>query len=121
MRVFLADENLDAIIIEAMRLARFEVHAIAEISPGAKDDEVLHLAVEHDALLVTEDKDFGELVYRIGRASSGVLLVRLAGMPLARKAALVVATLNHHAEDLHGAFSVLGRRSLRIRRGIWSK
>ena len=70
-----ADENIDRGIIERLRRDGHLVDWIAELSPSVSDEEVLRLAVEGGAVLVTEDKDFGELVYRCGLAHSGVLLV----------------------------------------------
>jgi predicted nuclease of predicted toxin-antitoxin system len=46
-----------------------DVLYVAEMSPGIDDEEVLGAANEHDALLPTADKDFGELVFRLGRVS----------------------------------------------------
>ena len=61
---FVADENVDAAVVRALREAGHEVTWIAEIEPAATDEQVLNLADEQRAVLVTEDKDFGELVYR---------------------------------------------------------
>lgn len=111
-----ADENVDAPIVEAMRSSGHEVWYVAEQDRGITDDDVLHRASGQSALLITSDKDFGELVLRQGKASSGVLLLRLAGLPAAKKAELVVRALEDHGSELRGAFSVLAARALRIRR-----
>jgi predicted nuclease of predicted toxin-antitoxin system len=52
------------------------VIALAEISPRASDDTVLNLACDEGRILLTEDKDFGELVYAAGQKSCGVILIR---------------------------------------------
>ena len=111
-----ADEGIDRQIVDALRADGQHVDAIAESCPGAPDELVLAKAAEIGALLLTFDKDFGELVYRQGRASAGVLLVRLAGEASTRKAELVVRVVASREAELVGAFSVLESDRLRIRR-----
>ncbi|HAK95105.1 MAG TPA: hypothetical protein DCM87_08920 [Planctomycetes bacterium] len=76
---------------------------------------MLEWARANDAILLTDDLDFGELVFRQRRAASGVLLLRMAGLSLARKRAIVLDALNEHGQDLYGRFAVLDLRQLRIR------
>jgi hypothetical protein len=64
---------------------------------------------------VTVDKDFGELVFRLRRAASGVLLVRLPGLSSDEKAALVASAVRDHGTQMPGAFSVVSPGLLRIR------
>ena len=71
-----ADENVGRGIVERLRWDGHSVAWVAELSPGISDEEVLRLAADGPAVLVTEDKDFGELVYRRGLAHAGVVLVR---------------------------------------------
>ena len=71
-----ADENVDRGIVERLRRDGHQVVWVAELSPSAPDEDVLAIAVTHHAVLVTEDKDFGELVYRRGLAHSGVVRLR---------------------------------------------
>ena len=66
-------------------------------------------------MLVTADSDFGELVFRQGRAHAGVLLLRVSGLTEAEKVRLVVAAVRDHGSGLLGAFSVLTPTALRIR------
>ena len=76
----LADEGVDRVIVERLRQAGHSVQYVAEMSPGITDEVVMDLANRASALLVTADKDFGELVFRQGRITSGVMLFRLAGL-----------------------------------------
>ena len=89
---------------------------VAEMEPGIPDDVVLDLANEQSDVLLTADKDFGELVFRQHRLSSGVMLVRLAGVPPDRKAEIVASVINQHGDELSGAFAVLTPGAFRIRR-----
>ena len=59
-----ADENVDAPIVAALRGADHRVIYARELHPGIDDARVLEMANSHGALLLTSDKDFGELVFR---------------------------------------------------------
>lgn len=113
---FVADEGIDAQIIAAMQRAGLEVLYVAELSPGITDPEVLELARADSSVLVTADKDFGELVFRQGIATHGVVLIPLAGVPAETKAATVCAVVQKHGHELAGSFTVVSDRAVRIRR-----
>ena len=112
----LADESVDRQIVDRLRQDGHAVRYVAEMDPGISDDTVLDLAYREADVLLTADKDFGELVFRQGRLTSGILLVRLAGLSPARKADVVSSSVSQHSAELPGAFAVLSARSLRIRR-----
>ena len=78
--------------------------------------EVLRSAVADSALLITADKDFGELVFRQGLINSGVLLIRLAGLAPESKAELISSVLENHEGELAGNFTVITPGLVRIRR-----
>ncbi len=61
---FLADEGVDGQIVARLRLEGYDVAYIAELNVGAVDPAILKLANEDDRILITRDKDFGELAYR---------------------------------------------------------
>ena len=112
----LADESVDKPIVERLRLEGHNVLYVAELSPSITDDDVLTEANERGALLLTADKDFGELVFRQGRVHAGVMLLRLAGIMEPTKADLVAQVYREHASELLEAFSVVSPGALRIRR-----
>ncbi len=72
--MLLVDESVDRPIVERLRQDAHDCVYIAELSPSINDDQVLQEANIRNALLLTEDKDFGELVYRLGRVHGGVVL-----------------------------------------------
>lgn len=109
------DESVDAAITEALRIHGFVVISIAEDQSSISDNEVLEVANKHAALLVTEDKDFGELVVRLKKPHHGILLIRLAGFPSHEKATVAVNAISNHFKELKNAFSVLDHNKLRIR------
>jgi predicted nuclease of predicted toxin-antitoxin system len=112
----LANENLPLDLVDALRSAGHEVTWIRTAAPGLDDKSVLAKAVAEDRLLITFDKDFGELAFRQGLPiTSGVILCRVSansGMDAAEK---VVAALNSR-QDWPGHFSVIDERRVRMRR-----
>jgi predicted nuclease of predicted toxin-antitoxin system len=111
-----ADENIDRQIVERLRYDGHTVEWIAEFLPSASDEEVLRRAADGNAVLVTEDKDFGELVYRRRMAHTGVLLVRLEGLGNMAKAEIVSQAVRDNEPDLPGAFAVVSPDFVRLRR-----
>ncbi len=112
---FLADESLERQIVERLRQDGHLILYVAEMEPGIADDTVLDLANQEEALLLTADKDFGELVFRLRRLATGVVLVRLAGLSPTSKAEIVSRAINQHAQELLRAFIVITPRAIRIR------
>ena len=110
-----ADESVEGPTVAALRIAGHSVLSIAETSPGIEDPEVLRIARREQALLVTADKDFGELVFRNREPHCGVLLIRLRGDDTDENAANALAAIHHHGPQLLNRFSVLVGRALRIR------
>ncbi len=116
--ILLADESVDAQIVERLREDGLQVISVAEISPSVSDSEVLEQANQDEALLVTADKDFGELVYQQGRIHNGVILLRLAGLTATEKANIVSEVIGKHGNELPGAFAVISPGMVRLRRGF---
>jgi hypothetical protein len=61
--IFVADEGVDSFVVSQLRANHRQVLYVAEMSPGLSDDDVLQQTNDARALLMTEDKDFGELVF----------------------------------------------------------
>jgi predicted nuclease of predicted toxin-antitoxin system len=111
-----ADESVDSQIVDRLRQGGHSVLYVAEMDPGISDEDVLDAANRSEALLLTADKDFGELVFRQKRHTSGVILVRLAGLTALRKADIVNSVIDQHADELSRAFAVISPGVLRIRK-----
>jgi predicted nuclease of predicted toxin-antitoxin system len=113
---FLADENLERQIVKSLRQDGHIIWYVPEMEPGISDDEVLDLANQEGALLLTSDKDFGELVFRLGRIASGVVLIRLSGLSIISKVDIVTRAINQHTDELLLAFTVITPTNIRIRK-----
>ncbi len=81
------------------------------------DSAILAMALEEQRLVITMDKDFGEMIFQSRRLHSGVLLLRMAGARSADKIRVLDEILNHYGDDLAGNFTVYQNGQLRIRRG----
>ena len=112
---FLADESCDAAFVRALRAAGHDVTAVADGLRGADDRTVLDAAMRQRRLLLTEDKDFGELVFADGERTIGVILLRYAATDrwnLVRRVVDFIATRHH---ELAGSFVVMSSTRTRLR------
>ena len=99
----------------ALRQAGHDVLWIREAAPGSSDVAVLKRAREEERLLITFDKDFGELVFRRGQSGShGVVLLRIA-QPSAALLARRVVTILASRTDWSGHYSVVEEHTVRMR------
>ena len=110
-----ANENLPEECILRLRQSGHDVLWIREARPGIPDTEVLALAHAEGRLLITFDKDFGELVFRSGaKASHGIVLFRIPQPSASAVATKVVAVLASR-DDWAGQFSVVEEFAIRMR------
>jgi len=115
---FLADESCDFGVVRALRDAGHDVLAVAELSPRAEDTRVVDLAVRERRILLTEDKDFGQLVHSSGRKTQGVILVRYPVQARGRLSEDVVRLAKRHGRKLTGCFVVIQPGRVRISRTV---
>ena len=110
-----ADENIDRLVIERLQADGHDVISIAHQFKSSPDVEVLSVSNTERALLITEDKDFGEVVFHKQRSHFGVLLVRLVGVSRPERIRMVCDIIQRRGGELSNAFSVLTPGSLRTR------
>ena len=92
---------------------------IAETGPGLSDTDVIALALREKRLLLTEDKDFGDLVFRRERAVPGVVLIRIGSETPIMKTARLAAAVERYGEGLWGRYTVIEEGRFRSRR-LWN-
>lgn len=114
---FLADENVPAPVIHLLRSEQVDVTWIRDEAPGIPDDQVLTKAQSEDRILITFDKDFGDLACRRGLpASAGVILFRFPTRSPQETAERVLKTIRT-SEEWAGRFSVVTPMGIRSRKG----
>ena len=113
---FLADENFPGAAVESLREAGHDVAWIAAEAPSSSDRAVLARAIEEARVLLTFDKDFGELAWRHHLpAQCGVILFRCA-MPAPELVGATLAAMASQRDDWPGHFSVIEDGRVRMRR-----
>ncbi|MBI3516942.1 MAG: DUF5615 family PIN-like protein [Proteobacteria bacterium] len=111
----LADECVDAAHVSRLRAAGHDVSYIAESASGATDTDVLRRAHDEGRLLLTEDKDFGDLVFRSGMAPPGVVLLRLDPEKSLLKWTRLDAAIGRFGPNLLGHYVVVEAARFRSR------
>jgi predicted nuclease of predicted toxin-antitoxin system len=111
----LIDENIGRPIVERLRWDGHMLTLAADQVPGHPDADVLALAYALDAVVLTEDTDFGDLVMRQHLPSAGVILLRLSGMPRVQQPDYVARILATHSAAMPQAFSVVTPTAVRTR------
>lgn len=111
----LADECCDAPIVNALRAAGFDVAYAIEGVRGLDDAQLLNRAFDEGRILLTQDKDFGELVYRLRHPSHGIILLRFDPEHQLEMVDRVVGFLLAERSRLAGCFAVLDPERARIR------
>lgn len=112
----LADENIDQRLVSSLRLAGISVYSVAESSPGITDEEVMTLSENLSAMILTDDKDFGEIVFRKQRSCRGIVLLRLTGVDYSRKADHVIQVIDRYGSEMIGKFVVITAERVRMRK-----
>jgi predicted nuclease of predicted toxin-antitoxin system len=112
----LADENFPTAGVAALRAAGHDVAAVAEAHPGVSDEVVLAWAREEDRVLVTFDRDFGELLFRRGAAPPPGLVYLRFVPKTPEEPGILLATLAARAQIvLEGQLTVMDARTIRQR------
>lgn len=110
----LANENFPGGAVEALRVRGHDVAWVRIDNPGAKDADVLARATAEHRILLTFDKDFGELAFHQGlTAPSGIILFRIPTNSPSYVAQRAVTVLESRT-DWSGNFAVIEERRLRI-------
>ena len=111
----LIDVGVGKKVEEWMKTLQYDTKTIRDIDPRMPDIEILKIAAAEKRLLITMDKDFGELVYKSGWSYSGVLLLRLEDENTAEKIKVLETILNNYASKISNKFSVYKKNKLRIK------
>lgn len=114
--LFLANENFPSSAVAALAHAGHDVTWIRTAAPGLSDSEILAWAAREGLVLLTFDKDFGELAHNTALpASCGVILFRMP-MPRRNQAGPLLAELIASRDDWAGHFSVIEPGRVRMRK-----
>ena len=112
---FFADECCDAGIVASLRKEGYDVIYALEEKPGLQDDMVLQRAYIDRRILLTEDKDFGELVFRLRKPAAGIVLIRITVKQRQLKWLRLKKLIDNYADRLPMNFVVIDIEKFRFR------
>lgn len=113
--MIIADESLNNNLIISMRNAGYEVLSVAEEFRGISDEEVALKSLSPASIIISEDKDFGELAYHYKVSLIGIILLRYAPGEVEIIKKMLLSFLEDHVEKLTGKFAVINVNKIRIR------
>ena len=113
---FLVDECTGPAVAAWLRNQNHEVFSIFEEARGMNDDDIIQKAYEENWVLITNDKDFGEKVYRDGRLHKGIILLRLDDERSSSKIQVLSHLLHKYTERLSNTFVVVTEKQVRFAR-----
>jgi predicted nuclease of predicted toxin-antitoxin system len=111
---FLADVNIEKPIVDYLVGRGYDVKWVPDYDCEMSDEALLTIANDDRRLLLTNDKDFGELIYLQKKLSSGVVLLRVKGQDVELKVALIMKLLDNHRDKLMNQFTVITKKKIRI-------
>jgi predicted nuclease of predicted toxin-antitoxin system len=112
---WLADECVDAPLVTQLRAAGHDVTYMAEVASATADTEIIARAHVEQRILLTEDKDFGELVFRRRLPVPGLVLLRIAPERNTLKWPRLSAAMGTLGDDLIGRYTVVDEARVRSR------
>lgn len=110
---FLVDECTGPALGRWLRAQGHDVFSVYESARGLDDPDVLALAVEENRILVTNDKDFGEMIFRGKQPHRGVVFLRLDDERFESKARAMSRLLSSYGDRLANRFTVVSETRIR--------
>jgi predicted nuclease of predicted toxin-antitoxin system len=111
---FLVDECTGPSVAAWLREDGHEVFSVYEEARGVEDDIILQKAFEENWVLITNDKDFGDKVFRNGRLHKGIILLRLEDERATSKIKVLSHLFEKYIDRLPNAFVVVTERQVRF-------
>lgn len=112
---FVVDVGVGITIENWLDLENYKVIPVRSVNAEMEDEAILSMALSENAIIITMDKDFGELVFRENKRHCGVLLLRLEDAVAEEKLAVIQSIFPDHVEEIIGNFAVFQNGRLRIK------
>jgi predicted nuclease of predicted toxin-antitoxin system len=114
--MIIIDENVDQLLIDLLDTRGFDIYLIREHNPGITDREVIEIAKSKEGLIITEDKDFGELVFSYNIKNCSVILLRYDKDDYAEIANNLKKALSDFYDKPVHFFITITRKKIRIKK-----
>ena len=111
---FLVDECTGPAVALWLHIKGYEVFSVFEKARGMNDDDIIQKAATENWILITNDKDFGDKVFRDGRLHRGVILLRLEDERSESKIKVLSLLLQSYKDRLLDSFVVATERKVRF-------
>ena len=111
---FLVDECTGPAVARHLRDQGHDVASVYEVARASTDDAVIQMANDEVRILITNDKDFGEKVFRAGKSHAGVVLLRLKDERPGPKIEVLSRLLELYADKFEGSFVVVSEERIKI-------
>ena len=111
---FIVDECIGPSVAKWLRQQGYDVFSVYEQARGIDDDEIVERAYSENRILITNDKDFGEKIFRDNKPHRGVILLRLEDERVPGKIAALKLLLANHPDQLENNFIVATEHQIRI-------
>ncbi|PKN27695.1 MAG: hypothetical protein CVU64_15465 [Deltaproteobacteria bacterium HGW-Deltaproteobacteria-21] len=111
---FLVDECTGPGVASWLRERDHEVFSVFEESRGMDDDDIIQKALDEKWILITNDKDFGNKIYRDGRLHRGVILLRLENERTSAKVHVLSLLLDAYSGRIPDSFLVVSEGQVRF-------
>jgi len=113
---FLVDVGVGKKVEQYLKDEGYDTKAVRDIDPQMEDKDIICIAASEDRMVITMDKDFGELVYHSLLQHSGVLLLRLENATALEKLQVVRNILLTYSNQIKNCFCVFQNNKFRIRK-----
>ena len=114
-RKFIADVNVEKTLVDFLKAQGFDIIWIPDYDCKLNDDELLKLANKENRVLITNDKDFGELVFLQKKLTTGIILIRIKGQDVKKKLRSLKKLISLYENKIDNHFIVISDRRIRIR------
>lgn len=111
---FIADVNVEKPIIDYLLGEGYDVKWVPDYNCEILDEDLLKRATVERRILITNDKDFGELVFLQKRLSTGIILIRVKGQVVENKVKLIKRLLQNYSDKLFNHFVIITEKKLRF-------
>ena len=111
---FIADVNVEKPIIDYLSGKGYDVKWIPDYDCQILDKDLLIMANAENRILITDDKDFGELIFLQNKLSAGIILIRVKGQGVQNKVKLIKRLLQRYSDKLSNNFVIITDNKFRF-------
>jgi len=113
---FLIDESVEYRIVAFLRNLGYNTLSVAESFPSLDDKTILSIAYKENRIVITNDKDFGELIYKLQLPHKGIILFRLFEENYQSKEDKLQLILKKFKSKLQNTFTTISKNKIRFKK-----